>query len=81
MNLQSIIEDLANRADDLLADVRDRKEARTAIGEVLAREQPKLNGVDRQKVSAAVMEILEEEEFFSSSADRDWADGSDEDEE
>jgi len=64
MNLQDIIENLANRADDFLADAANAKEARTTIGEVLSKEYPKLGGVERQKVVNAVMGILEEEAFF-----------------
>jgi hypothetical protein len=64
MNLQDIIENLANRADDFLADAANAKEARTTIGEVLAKEYPKLGGVERQKVAIAVVGILEEEGFF-----------------
>jgi len=64
MNLQDIIENLANRADDFLADAANAKEARASIGEVLAKEYPKLGGVDRQKVTSALMGILEEEGFF-----------------
>lgn len=81
MNLQSIIENLADRADELLVDVKTRKEAQSAIGEILTQEQPKMNGVDRQKVTAAVVEILDEEGFFEQSASRDWDDGTDDEEE
>lgn len=80
MNLQSIIANLAGRADELLADARDRKEARVMLGEVLAREQPKMTAIDRQKTTVTVLDILEEEGFFEASVDREWADGEDEEE-
>ena len=82
MNLQSIIEDLANRADELLADVRDRKEARSTLADILAKDYPKLRGFESQKVVSTLMEILEEEEFFDSAGARgEWSDGAEEEEE
>jgi hypothetical protein len=82
MNVQSIIESLAGRADELLSDAQNRKEARTLIGEVLTKENPKLSGVERQHVTDGVMEILEEEEFFEGSGTRgEWSEGAEEDEE
>ncbi len=82
MNLQSIIDDLASSADDYLAYVTNRKEARESIGEVLTKRYPKLNGIERQKVLVAVMGILEEEGFFESSQRGDsWSDGEDSDDE
>jgi len=79
--LQSIIDSLADQADDLLVDAENRKEARTAIGDALASEYPKLNGVDRQKVIDGVMQILDQEDFFSSSGGADPSEDGDEREE
>ena len=70
-NLQGIIDSLADQADDLLADASNRKEARTALTDALAAQHPKLNGIERQKITDAVMGILEEEEFFDTAAGGD----------
>ncbi|MFA5264619.1 MAG: hypothetical protein WC378_12425 [Opitutaceae bacterium] len=79
MNLQPIIDELAGQADELLAHVADRKEAKLTLSETLVTRYPKLNGVDRQKVVTSVMDILDEEEFFVSSGTRDsWSEGEDE---
>ena len=64
MNLQSIIDELADQADDLLADAQNRKEAQTAISDALTARYSRLNGIDRQKILSTVMEILENEGFF-----------------
>lgn len=62
--LASLIEDLADRADDLLAGTRDRAQARAEIVEHLANEHPSLDADARGAVTAGVMAILEEEDFF-----------------
>jgi hypothetical protein len=75
MNLQGIIDSIADQADELLADASNRKEARTSIGEVLNSRYPRLGGIERQKVTDEVMSILEEEDFFEGSAgDDEFAD-------
>lgn len=79
MNLQSLIEDLANRADDLLSDARNKAEAQTMLQELLASDYPKLELSDRRKVGTSVIAILAEEGFFESSSSRDWDEGADED--
>ncbi len=81
MNIQSIIEDLAGKADEILVDAPNRKEAKLAFADALSARYPKLNGVDRQKVITGVMGILEEEEFFASAGSRDsWSEGEDDEE-
>jgi hypothetical protein len=82
MDLHAIIEDIANRADDFLAERSDRKDAREAIGALIADEYPALAIKDRKKVNDGVMAILEKEDFFGTEfAGDSWKDDSDEAEE
>ena len=66
MTPDSIVDSIANQADDLLADARSVAEARTGIAEILSAEYPTLTGPERQKVIDAVLRILNEEGFFES---------------
>lgn len=66
MTLDSIVDSIANQADDLLADARSVAEARTGIADVLSAKYPKLSGPERQKVVESVLRILDEEGFFES---------------
>lgn len=63
-NLRPIIDDIANRADDFLAGVRDRPQARAGIDEMITIDYPTLQPADRTVVIAGVMSVLEEEDFF-----------------
>lgn len=63
-NLRPIIEEIADQADDFLADVRDRAQARAGISEVITMDYPDLDPGDRSTVIAGVMKVLEEEDFF-----------------
>jgi hypothetical protein len=81
MDLQPIIEDIANRADDFLVERSDRKDAREAIAALLTEEQPALGVKDRKKAVDGVMAILEGEDFFGTEFVGDsWKDGDDEEE-
>jgi hypothetical protein len=81
MDLQAIIEDIANRADDFLVERSDRKDAREAIAALLTDEQPALGVKDRKKAVDGVMAILEQEDFFGTEfAGDSWKDGDDEEE-
>jgi hypothetical protein len=75
MDLSAIIEDFANRADDLLADAANRKEAEADLTEALAAQYPKLSPADRRKVVAGVLAILDEEGFFDTAPGGRWDDG------
>ena len=78
MQLDNIIGALADRADDLLVDVKNEKEARTSLAEILAKEHPKLSPAERLKVISEVLAILEEEDFFDSKGGGDrWSDDAD----
>ncbi|MBI5688489.1 MAG: hypothetical protein HZC55_00220 [Verrucomicrobia bacterium] len=62
--LSAIIEDLAGRADDLLAEARDRAQARATLAEELTLEHGWLDAEARAEVLSEVMRILEDEDFF-----------------
>jgi hypothetical protein len=62
--LRPIIDDLANRADDFLAGVRDRAHARAGIEEAITIDYPGIAPADRRAVVAGVMLVLEDEDFF-----------------
>lgn len=63
-NLRPIIDEIADQADDFLAEVRDRAQARAGISEVITMDYPELDPNDRNAVVAGVMKVLEEEDFF-----------------
>ncbi len=62
--LRTIIEEIADKADDFLAGARDRPQARAGISELLTMDYPELSHLDRTAVTAGVMQVLEEEDFF-----------------
>jgi hypothetical protein len=64
MDLRSIVEEIAGQADDFLAGVGDRKEARAGIAELLTTDFPQLGPAERSEVTGKVMAILEQEGFF-----------------
>jgi hypothetical protein len=64
MDLRAIIEEIASKADEFLAEAANRKEARAGIDELINADYPQLSPGDRQKAAAGVMAILEEEGFF-----------------
>jgi hypothetical protein len=64
MDLRSIVEGIAGQADDFLAGVADRKEARAGIAELLTTDFPQLGPAERTQVTGRVMAILEQEGFF-----------------
>jgi hypothetical protein len=63
-DLRPLIDDIANRADDFLDGTRDRAQARAGIEEIITMDYPTLNPADRKVVTAGVMNVLEEEDFF-----------------
>ena len=63
-DLRTIIGDIADRADDFLAGVRDRGQARAGISELITMDYGELTPGDRALVVAGVMQVLEEEDFF-----------------
>lgn len=64
MTLQAIIAEIADQADDFLAQAKDRAQGRAAIAELINMDYFHLNPADRKTVTDGVMAVLEEEEFF-----------------
>lgn len=65
-DLHTVIDDIANRADEFLAGVKNRPEARAGIEELLTIDYPDIVGKERTAVVNGVMGILENEDFFGS---------------
>lgn len=63
-DLRPIIIEIADQADDFLAGAKDRAQARAGISELLTMDYLELNPTDRASVIAAVMKLLEDEDFF-----------------
>lgn len=70
MELDPVINTIAGRADDFLAGVASRREARAGIAELIAADYPQLPPGDRQRVTDSVMAILEAEDFFTVDPER-----------
>ncbi|MBL9202613.1 MAG: hypothetical protein JNL39_19025 [Opitutaceae bacterium] len=64
MNLDAIIAEIADQADEFLAGVTDRAQARAGIAELINMDWFTLGPVDRKVVTEGVMAALEAEEFF-----------------
>ena len=64
MNLRPIIDEIASQADEFLAGVTSRDQARAGIAELLTMDYAGLPPEDRKLVSDHVMAILEDESFF-----------------
>ncbi len=83
MNLKTLIDETANRADEVLGGCTNPSEARSLLLELLATEHPVIPLPDRQKIAAQVIAILDNEGFFESGpGGASWtADGDDTEEE
>ncbi len=64
MDLRSIINEICDQADDFLADVRKRDEAKAGIAEWLTMNHAKLSPADKKAVIDQAMRVLENEGFF-----------------
>ncbi|HUG11229.1 MAG TPA: hypothetical protein VMM36_09455 [Opitutaceae bacterium] len=64
MNMERIINEAADEADEVLNGIRIQKEARPVIQEWISERHPELSGPDRMKVAAGVLSILQREGFF-----------------
>ena len=64
IDLRPIIDDIANHADEFLADATDRKQGRAGVEEFITLEHPELSAHDRRTVVDGVMAVLEAEDFF-----------------
>ncbi len=68
MDLKSIVNAICDQADDFLAGVRKRDEARAGIAEYLTMHHAKLAPADKKAVIDQTMRILDNEGFFESAA-------------
>ena len=68
MNTTAIANELCDQADDFLAGVTKRDEARAGIAEFLTMHHADLPPAERQAVVDESMRILEEEGFFEAEA-------------
>ncbi|MFA6961825.1 MAG: hypothetical protein WC205_13810 [Opitutaceae bacterium] len=65
MNLRPIITEIASQAEDFLAGVTSREQARAGISEFITMDYGQLRPDERKLVSDGVMAILEDESFFN----------------
>ena len=70
MDLQSIVSEICDQADDFLAGVTRRDEAKAGIAELLTIRYAQLPPADRKVVTEQVMRILEREAFFERDASK-----------
>lgn len=64
MNLSAIISEIADQADEFLAGVTDRAQARAGIAELINMDYFTLGPADRTAVTDGVMAALDAEGFF-----------------
>lgn len=72
VDLNQIIGTAADEADDFLAHVTSRAEARAAIREYLDAHHPELSEADVPRVVAGLMVLLDDEGFFDTRAPREF---------
>jgi len=72
VDLNQIIGAAADDADEFLAHVASRAEARAAIREYLDQNHPELSKADVPRVVAGLMVLLDEEGFFDTRAPREF---------
>jgi hypothetical protein len=68
MELTGIVAEICGQADDFLAGVTRREEAKAGIAELLTIYHGELNPVERKMVTDQTMRILEREGFFDRAA-------------
>lgn len=68
MELRAIISAICDQADDFLAGVTKRDEARAGVAEWLTMHHPALAPADKKAVIDQAMRILDHEGFFEASA-------------
>ena len=71
MESKSIVSEICDQADEFLAGVAKREEAKAGIAEWLTIHRPSLSPDERQAIIKEVLGILEEEEFFGTDAGAD----------
>jgi hypothetical protein len=71
MDLMSIVNGICDQADDFLAGVSRRDEARAGVAEYLTMHHQQLPPADKKAVIDQVMRTLDAEGFFQSTSGRD----------
>lgn len=75
MNLQFLISQIADQADDFLEGATSVEQARAGVSEMVTMHGPKLNPAERTAVVDGVMALLKQEGFFENtpgeSSDKD----------
>jgi hypothetical protein len=80
MDLKAIINTVADEADDFLAGISSKPEARTAILTYLSDRYPDLSPGDSARVTSGLLSLLDNEGFFDARGPRDAWSEEDEDE-
>jgi hypothetical protein len=75
MDLMSIVNEICDQADDFLAGVSRRDEAKAGIAEMLTMHHLRLSPADKKAVIDQVMQILDREGFFQASGGGGGDDG------
>ena len=68
MNTKTIANEICDQADDFLAGVRKRDEAKAGIAEYLTMHHAELPPAEKKAVIEQAMRILESESFFDAEA-------------
>jgi len=68
MDLKSIVNEICDQADDFLAGVSRRDEAKAGIAELLTIHHAMLPPADKKAIIDQVMRVLDNEGFFQASA-------------
>lgn len=76
-DLNQIIGAVADDADDFLADVTSRAEARAAIRAYLDENYPELGEADVPRVVAGLIVLLDDEGFFDTRTPREFFESED----
>ena len=80
MDLDEIINEVADEADGILSGISVRKDARTTLSEHIQANHSEMPPDDRLIVVRGVMAILDKEDFFGADSTRTesvWGEGSD----
>lgn len=77
MELRAIVSTICDQADDFLAGVTKRDEAKAGVAEWLTMHHSKLAPADKKAVIDQVMRILDHEGFFDAEAGGPGEDASD----
>jgi len=70
MDLETIIDEVADEADTILAGISVRKDARASLSEHIRANHPELPPDDLLLVVRGVMNILNQEDFFQADSTR-----------